>query len=64
MIFKIYILYQANPKDIDQLSQAIESRVREMSKRVKTDHEVQPTESQDDGDHQQQEQPESVVDSI
>lgn len=56
--------HQANPKDIEHLSQAIESRVREMTKRLKTEHEELPSDSVDDGDEQQQEREESAFDSI
>lgn len=59
------IFHQANPKDIEHLNQAIEHRLREMSKRMKTEHEVQPTDSNDDHQQQQQEsKEESAFDSI
>lgn len=60
----IYMI-KANPKDIEHLNQAIEHRLREMSKRMKTEHEVQPTDSNDDHQQQQQEsKEESAFDSI
>ena len=47
------------------MNQAIEHRLREMSKRMKTEHEVQPTDSNDDHQQQQQEsKEESAFDSI